>query len=150
MSRRRGPGPRRPVVGLAREGQALVEGALVAPLLLVLIFGVLAVNQVAQAKMAVISAAREGARSGVQSAGGGELAAAASRGSTIAAGAGLNNGSFALNAAISGGRDGGYLATTATYRVVFVDWGAFSRVGVDVRGDALERFDQYRDSRSYR
>jgi hypothetical protein len=139
-----------PVAPRTREGQALVEGALVVPILLVLLFGVLAVHQVAQAKQAVIAAAREGARTGVQAPGGDELAAATARGEAIAEGAGLTNGSFALTAGISGGRDGGYLATTATYRVVFVDWGALSRVGVEVRGEALERFDRYRDSRSYR
>ena len=135
--------------GGARAGQALVEGALVLPLLLALLFGVLAVNQVAQARSGVLAAAREAARAGVQAPGGGELAAATARGATIAAGSGLTNGSFALTASVAGDR-GGYLATTAIYRVVFVDWGAFSHAGIEVRGEALERFDQYRDSRSYR
>ena len=150
MSRHKEVGKRRAGRNMAQEGQALVEGALVMPLLLALLFGVLAVNHAAQARSGVSAAAREAARAGVQATSGAELAAATARGSTIAAGSGLTNGSFALTAGIAGGRDGGYLATTATYRVVIVDWGTFSRVGIDVRGEALERFDRYRDARSYR
>lgn len=150
MSRRSMPGGFQAGRRGAPEGQALVEGALVLPLLLMLLFGVLAINHVAQARSGVTAAAREAARAGVQASAGGELAAATARGSTIAAGSGLTNGSFVLTAGVDGGRDGGYLATTATYRVVFVDWGAFSRAGIDVRGEALERFDRYRDARSYR
>ena len=150
MSRRSAAGSRREGRSGALAGQALVEGALVVPLLLALLFGVLAVHHVAQARSGVIAAAREAARAGVQAPAGGELLAATARGATIAEGSGLTNGSFALTAEVAGDRGGGYLATTATYRVVFVDWGAFSRAGIDVRGEALERFDRYRDPRSYR
>ena len=150
MSHREVSGRGRARRGGALAGQALVEGALVVPLLLALLFGVLAVNHVAQARSGVLAAAREAARAGAQAPSGAELAAATARGATIAAGSGLTNGSFALTADIAGDRGGGYLATTATYQVVFVDWGAFSRVRIDVRGEALERSDRYRDSRSYR
>ncbi len=150
MSRHEGTGRSRGDAGRAWRGQALVEGALIVPVLLALLFGVLAVNHVAQAKLGVVAAAREAARSGAQASGGDEVAAATARGAATAAGAGLDNGSFVLTVTSSGGRVGGYLATSASYRVTFVDWAVFARGGIVVRGEALERFDRYRDSRSYR
>src|SRR5436309_15437776 len=69
--------------GRARAGQSIVEVALVLPILLLLTFGVIGVSRVAQAKMAVISAAREAARSAVQAPPGGAVAAASHRGREI-------------------------------------------------------------------
>lgn len=51
--------------GLKREkGQALVEAAMVLPLLLVLLFGLFEVGRMLMVKQAITNAAREGARMG--------------------------------------------------------------------------------------
>ena len=46
----------------AESGQALVEAALAIPVLLVLVFGVVAVGRITEAKVAVQAAARESSR----------------------------------------------------------------------------------------
>src|SRR5690348_4434115 len=79
--------------GHTQAGQALVELALVIPLLLLLTFGVVAVGRMIQAQMGVSAVVREAARVGAS-----HLSASdgLERGQVVASGYGLSNGSLAL------------------------------------------------------
>ena len=80
-----------------QDGQALVETALVMPLLLSLALGVVGVSRVVQAQMGVSAVAREAARSAaLESSPRAAAGAGLVRGSDVAAGYGLTNGSLQL------------------------------------------------------
>lgn len=126
-----------------RSGQALIEAALALPVLLLLVWVLLAGSQLAQAKLAVLGVAREAARVAVQ----GEDAQA--RAAALAQGMGLTNGSFAL--AVVTPQDaaaraaGGYATAEARYTVRVVGLPGWGRVTVS--GRAVERFDRWRGDR---
>lgn len=137
----RGATARRPV---PRAGQALVELALILPLLLFLAFAVVAAGRIAQAQLGVGAAAREAARAGVASR---SAPAGQARGEEVGRGYALTNGSLAV--LVDGGRfaPGGQVTGVATYEVRFDDLPLLGWARVRVRGEAREAVDLYRSSR---
>ena len=127
-----------------RAGQALVELALVLPLLLFLAFAVVGVGRIAQAQLGVGAVAREAARAGVA---GRSVGAGRARGEEVARGYALTNGSLAV--LVDGGRfaPGGQVTGVATYEVRFDDLPLLGWARVRVRGQALEAIDLYRSSK---
>ena len=127
------------------RGQATLEVALLVPVLLLLLLGLLGVTRVAQARLGVAAAAREAARTAVRQV---SIEAGEQRGREVAAGYGLDAGALVLvvgsDVARPGGFPGDIVAATATYRVTFGDlpllqWGA-----VTVAASSRERVDRYR------
>jgi hypothetical protein len=126
-------------------GQALVELALVAPLLLVLAVGVVGVGRVAQAQLGVGAVAREAARAAALAEAPAEaLARGSARGRDVAAGYRLDNGSLEL--AIDPGTlaRGGQVRAAARYRVALDDLPLMGWAGVSVAGGHAERVDLWR------
>ncbi len=128
----------------ARPGQALLELALILPVLLFLAFAVVGAGRVVQAQLGVSAVAREAARAGAAglSAGTGRA-----RGEEVAAGYALGNGSLGL--LVDGGRfaPGGQVTSVVTYEVTFGDLPLLGWARVRVRGEAREAIDLYRSSR---
>lgn len=127
------------------RGQALVETALVVPLLLLLAVGVVAVGRLTQAQMAVGAVAREAARAGA-------LASSASqagqwgleRGQDAAVGYGLTNGTFELIVDPGAFDRGGGVQAAARYRVALEDLPLLGWVGVPVARSHVEPIDLHR------
>lgn len=130
--------------GRARRGEALLEMALVLPLLLLLAFGVVGAGRVTQARLGVGAAAREAARAavGARNAGAGH-----ERGIEVAHGYGLTNGS--LDLLVAGGRfaPGGRAVGVARYTVGFGDLPLLGWARVTVRAEAWEAIDLYRSAK---
>ncbi len=127
------------------RGSALVEVALVLPLLLVLAFGVVGLSRVIQARMGVSAVVREAARSGALAQEPGEaVARGLSAGRTVAAGYGLTNGSLALNVDAGGFGPGGSVRASAGYTVSLGDLPLLSWASVTVASEHVERVDLYR------
>jgi hypothetical protein len=129
------------------RGQALVETALVLPLLLLLVFGVLGVHRVVRAQGAVDAVAREAARSGAASRSTQEaLVRADTRGREVAVGYFLA--SDALDLAISPGRfdrsPGDAVRVTARCVVVLDDLPLLGWVRVPLSSSYAEVIDPYR------
>jgi hypothetical protein len=133
------PGRARP-----RAGQALVELALVLPLLLFLAFAVVGAGRIVQAQLGVGAVAREAARAGVS---GRSAPAGQARGEEVGRGYALSNGSLAV--LVDGGRfaSGGQVRAVASYEVRFDDLPLLGWARVRVRGEALEAIDLYRSSK---
>ena len=137
-------GRRRPPLA-GQRGQALVETALVIPMLLLLAFGVIGVGSVTQAQMGVSAVAREAARAAaladdpVRA-----VQAGLARGREVAAGYNLANGS--LHLAIDPGTmaRGASVAATASYEVDLADLPLLGWTRVSVSSTHLERTDLYR------
>lgn len=129
--------------GRARRGDALLETALVLPLLLILAFGVVGAGRVTQARLGVGAASREAARAAV---GARNIGAGRERGVEVARGYGLTNGSLDLR--IGGGlAPGGRAVGVASYTVDFGDLPLLGWARVTVRAEAWEAVDHYRSSR---
>ena len=133
------------VCGQGERGQALVETALVIPILLLLAFGVVAVGRVTEAQMGVVAVAREAAReaalanSAPQAAGQG-----VTRGQQVAAGYGLSNGSLQLTVDAGGFSRGGTVSASAHYTVSLADLPLLGLARVTAGSTHLERVDLYR------
>ena len=146
------PGRRRNVsafIGSARTGrspgQALIETALVIPMLLVLAFGVVGVGRVTQAQLAVSAAAREAARVGALA----DDAAQAreqgrSQGEKVAQGYGLTGDSFTITVDAGSFERGGKVRAAARYEVALDDLPLLSWARVPVASEHVERIDLYR------
>lgn len=143
MDRKRAPGWR---AGIGwQRGQALVETALVLPLLLVLAFGVIGVGRVTQARMGVDAVAREAARSAaLASDPGNALSQGTARGQAVAAGYGLTNGSLQLAVNVGQFDPGGEVQASAGYTVSFGDLPLLGWAQLTVRSTHAERIDLYR------
>lgn len=128
----------------ALPGEALLETALVLPLLLLLAFGVIGAGRVTQARLGVAAVAREAARAAV---GSGSPGAGRDRGAEVARGHGLSNGSLEL--LVDGGRfePGGRVVGVASYTVGFGDLPLLGWARVRVSAEAWEAVDHYRSSR---
>lgn len=128
----------------SRQGQALVEVALVVPLLLFLAFAVVGVGRVVQARLGVSAVAREAARAAVQ---GGNASAGRARGEAVGDGYALTNGS--LTVLVDGGRfePGGRVTSVVTYEVRFDDLPLLGWARARVRGEAWEAIDLYRSGK---
>lgn len=126
-------------------GQALVEAALAVPVLLVLVFGVVAAGRVTEAKVAVQAAARESGRAlavapseeqGVADA----LAAA----EAVAAGYGLDGSQLTIELDSGGFARGATVTSDVRYSVSLSDLPLLGFVNVDVGASHSERIDIYR------
>lgn len=128
----------------ARRGEALLETALALPLVLLLAFGVIGAGRVTQARLGAGAVAREAARAAAES---GSAPTGRDRGTEVASGYGLTNGS--LNLSIDGGRfaPDGRVRGVASYTVGFGDLPLLGWARVTVRAEAWEAIDHYRSNK---
>ena len=127
------------------RGQALVEAALVIPVLLLVAFGVVMAGRVSHAKVAVQAIAREASR---------ELATAPSEdvgvsdalgtARSAADGYGLSQARLTVDVNSNGFERGGTATARVTYQVGLGDLPLLGRVGVTVSSSHSERIDLYR------
>lgn len=130
---------------LGERGQALVETALVIPVLLLLAFGVVAVGRLTQAQMAVSAVAREAARAAALASTQAEaLADGTARGHEVAAGYGLGNGSFRLSVEPGDFARGGQVRAAAHYVVALDDLPLLGWTRFTLQSHQVERIDLYR------
>ncbi|HZU12175.1 MAG TPA: TadE family protein [Chloroflexota bacterium] len=131
--------------GYGQRGQALVELALVIPILLLLAFGVVAAGRVTQAQMGVSAVAREAARAAALANDSGQAAAdGMARGQEVATGYSLGNGSLQLAVNAGGFSRGGTVQASAHYTVSLADLPLLGWAHVTVGSAHLERVDLYR------
>ncbi|MCZ7576316.1 MAG: pilus assembly protein [Dehalococcoidia bacterium] len=127
------------------SGQALVEAALAIPVLLVLVFGVVAVGRVTEAKIAVQAAARESARALAVAPSEGEgIADALAIGEAVAAGYGLDGGRLIVEVDSGGFGRGGTVTSDVSYSVSLSDLPLLGFFEVNVSASHAERIDLYR------
>ena len=128
-----------------RRGQALVETALVIPILLMLAFGVIGAGRLTRARMGVDAVAREAARAAAMA---GDPASALSqgtaRGQAAATGYGLTNGTLQLSIDVGRFERGGEIQASAGYTVSFGDIPLLSWARVTITSVHAERLDLYR------
>lgn len=126
-------------------GQALVELALVIPILLLLAFGVVAAGRVTQAQMGVSAVAREAARAAALANDSGQAAVdGIARGREVATGYSLGNGSLQLAVNAGGFSRGGTVQASAHYTVSLADLPLLGWAHITVGSTHLERVDLYR------
>lgn len=127
------------------RGQALVELALVIPVLLLLAFGVIAAGRVTEAQMGVSAVSREAARAAALA---NDPGAAASqgmaRGQQVATGYQLADGSLQLAVNAGGFARGGTVQASAHYTVSLADLPLLGWAHMTVGSTHLERVDLYR------
>lgn len=141
---RRLPAPARRLAA-DETGSAMVEIALVLPLLLVLAFGVVMVGRVTHAQIAVQSVAREAARTvAVAPSASLGLQSAEARAVAVAQGHGLAIDRLGVEIDPGGFERGGTVLTQATYEVQLGDLPLLAAVEVTVSSSHAERIDQYR------
>lgn len=129
----------------AERGNALVETALILPLLLLPAFGVVGAGRVVQAQMAVSAVARETARAAALADSPAEASSIAlARGEEVAAGYRLTNGSLRLALEPGSLARGGQVRTSATYDVALDDLPLMGWARIRVGSDHVERVDLYR------
>jgi hypothetical protein len=117
----------------------------VVPLVLLLVFGVVAIGRLTQAQMAVSAVAREAARAGALANAGGEAAERGlGRGQDVAVGYGLSNGTFELTVDPGGFERGGQVHASARYQVVLDDLPLLHWLRVPLSSSHVERIDLYR------
>ena len=128
-----------------RRGQALVETALVVPLLLTLAFGVVAAGRVAHGKMAVEAVAREAARAASMADTASDARARGiARAREVAAGYGLADGSLETRIEPGAFGRGGEVRASVRGDVALDDLPLLNRAHVTVSSDHVERIDAYR------
>jgi Flp pilus assembly protein TadG len=130
---------------LRQRGQAIVELAIVVPILLVLAFGVLAVGRVVQADMAVRAVAWEAARAAALA----NSATQATRqglvtGLAVAGDYHLRQSGVQLTVDASDYRRGGQILAKARYVVSFGDLPLLGRAGAPVESVHAEPVDPFR------
>ena len=128
-----------------RRGQALVETALVIPMLLTLAFGVVAAGRVAHGQMAVGAVAREVARAAALA----DTATDAqsrgvARGREVAAGYGIDDASLEVQVQTGAFSRGGEVRASARYEVSLQDLPLLGWARVPVASERRERIDTYR------
>jgi len=132
--------------GLSGEsGQAMVEAAIAVPVLLLLVFGVVAIGRITDAKVAVQAAAREASRT---------LAVAPSEehgtndaleaGRTAALGYGLAEERLTIDVDPNGFVRGGEVSADVSYSVPLSDLPLLSFFEVEVSSSHTERVELYR------
>ena len=127
------------------RGQALIETALVVPMLLMLAFGVVGVGRVAQGQMGVSAVAREAARTAALADSPEEATLRGlGRGQEVAAGYRLTNGSLRVTIDPGGLARGATVRATARYEVALDDLPLMGWARVPVGSVHLERTDLYR------
>ena len=127
------------------SGQALVEAALAIPVLLVLVFGVVAAGRVVEAKIAVQAAARESSRAlAVAPSEEQGIADALTAGENVANGYGLDGSRLTIEFDSGGFDRGGTVTSEVRYSVSLSDLPLLSFIDVDVGASHSERIDIYR------
>ena len=138
----------RPRVGgcLSDEsGQAMVEAALILPVILLIVFGVVMAGRLSHTKVAVQAAAREASRALATAPSEQQgLADARDRGQAVAEGYGLSGGRLTLDVTSNGFKRGGTAKAEVTYRVTLSDLPLLKMVDIDVSSTHSERIDFYR------
>ncbi len=128
-----------------QRGQALIETALMIPMLLLLAFGVVGVGRVAQGQMGVSAVARETARAAALADSPAEASLRGlARGQDVAAGYRLTNGSLQLTVDPGSLARGSPVQAAARYEVTLDDLPLLGWVRVPVGSVHLERTDLYR------
>ena len=129
----------------AERGQALLETALVMPVVLLLVSGIVGVYRVTGAQGAISATAAEAARAGaLANTPSDALAHAVARGQDVARGYGLTNGSLELSVDATRFGRNGQVRTAARYQVELVDLPLFGWTRVSVSATGLEWVDPYR------
>ncbi|MCC6174080.1 MAG: pilus assembly protein [Chloroflexi bacterium] len=127
------------------SGQALVEAALAIPVLLMLVFGVVAAGRVVEAKIAVQAAARESSRAlAVAPSEEQGVADALTAGESVAVGYGLDGDRLIIEVDSGGFNRGGTVTSDVQYSVSLSDLPLLSFFDVDVGASHSERIDIYR------
>ncbi len=127
------------------SGNALIEAALVIPLVLVFVFGVVAVGRVVHAQIAVQSVVREASRTlAVAASADTGLTAAEARALAVAAGHGLELDRLQLDVDAGAFDRGGMVGAAASYPVTLGDLPLLSLVEVTVSSTDEQRVEQYR------
>ncbi len=137
----------RTIMGEAHResGQALVEAALAIPVLLVLVFGVVAVGRITEAKIAVQAAARESSRAlAVAPSEEQGIADALTAGENVAGGYGLDGNRLTIDLDSGGFSRGGTVTSDVQYSVSLSDLPLLSFFDVGVGASHSERIDFYR------
>ncbi len=128
-----------------RSGNALVETALVVPLLLLVAFGVVGVGRITAAQMGVSAVAREAAVSASLANTADEAALRGlARGNEVATGYQLTNGSLQLRVDPGSFARGAPVTATATYHVALDDLPLLSWMQLSVASNHTEWTDPYR------
>lgn len=128
-----------------QRGQALVEAALVLPLFLLLVFGVIGIGRIVQAQMGVSAVAREAARSAAMANDAPEAARRGlSRGDEVATGYRLTNGSLQLAVDPGTFLRGAEVSAAASYEVRLEDLPLLGWAHVTLDSSHVERTDPYR------
>ncbi len=127
------------------RGQALVEAALVIPVLLLLAFGVVMAGRVSHDKTAVQAAAREASRAlATASSEQDGLAAAVEAARSVASGYGLSQERLTVDVESNGFQRGGTAGAEVSYRVPLGDLPLLNRLDLTVSSTHSERIDLYR------
>jgi Flp pilus assembly protein TadG len=127
-----------------QTGQALVETAMVIPLLLLLAFGVVGVGRVIQAQLGVSAVSREAARAATLASTPNEaLTRASGRGQEVARDLGLTNGSLQFTVDLGAFERGGQVQSAAHYTVSLGDLPFLSGLSIPVESHHVERIDLY-------
>jgi len=127
------------------RGQGLVEAAVALPIVLLLAFGVIALAQLAQARMGVSAVARESARAGVLADDGSDaVARGQERGREVAAGYDMNDGGLQLVVSVPRWDRGEEVVAEARYTVSFDYLPLLDRTTIAVGASHRERVDLYR------
>ena len=127
------------------SGQALVEAALVLPVILLVVFGVVMAGRVTHAKVAVQASAREASRALATAASEQQgLADAAEAGRSTAEGYGLGAERLTVDASSNGFERGGTASAEVTYRVPLGGLPLLNQVDISVSSTHTERIDLYR------
>lgn len=128
-----------------RRGQALVETALVIPMLLTLAFGVVAAGRVAHGQMAVGAVAREAARAAALADTAGEARShGMARGREVAAGYEIDGASLDVRVQPGAFSRGGEIRASTRYEVSLQDLPLLGWARVPVASEHRERIDPYR------
>jgi Flp pilus assembly protein TadG len=127
------------------SGQALVEAALVLPVLLVLVFGVVMAGRVVHAKIAVQAAAREASRT-LATAPSEEqgLTDANNAARSAADGYGLSADGLSVDLESNGFQRGGTVSASVSYDVGLGGLPLLDRVDISVSSSHSEQIDPYR------
>ena len=132
--------------GMSGEsGQAMVEAAIAVPVLLLLVFGVVAIGRITDAKVAVQAAAREASRTlAVAPSEEQGVADAFDAGHAAAWGYGLAEARLTIGIDTNGFVRGGEVTADVSYSVPLSDLPLLNFFDVDVAASHSERIDFYR------
>lgn len=132
--------------GLSGEsGQAMVEAAIAVPVLLLLVFGVVAIGRITDAKVAVQAAAREASRTlAVAPSEEQGVADALAAGETAALGYGLSPERLTIDVDANGFVRGSEVASDVSYSVPLSDLPLLSFFAVEVSSSHTEQVELYR------